>query len=187
MDLQDKVINAFKYHFNGPPEFLIRAPGRVNIIGEHTDYNDGYVMPMNTAVFTRVAAAPRNDRTVRMHSVLFGETFEFTLDHIGAGGAPVWAEYGKGVAFALQAEGYGLTGADLLIDGEIPLGGGLSSSASLEAVIAPQVIALEDQTVTLTGTVQSQYGQWREMLHKIYEQERTLPSTAAEALSGGND
>lgn len=59
--------------------------------------------------------------------------------------------------------------------------------SSLEAMIAPQVIALEDRTVTLTGTVQSQYGQWREMLHQIYEQERTLPMTAAEALSGGND
>lgn len=119
----------------GKQPVLYRAPGRVNIIGEHTDYNDGFVMPMNTAVFTWVAAAPRNDRVVRVHSVLFDETIEFRLDDLEPGGAPAWAEYVKGVAFALQAGGYGLTGAEMMIDGEIPLGGGLSSSASLEAVI----------------------------------------------------
>ena len=129
-----RLSEQFIKRFNKQP-VLYRAPGRVNIIGEHTDYNDGYVMPMNTAVFTWVAAAPRNDRQVQVHSVLFDETFEFNLDDLQPGGAPAWAEYAKGVAFALQAAGYGLTGADLMIDGEIPLGGGLSSSASLEAVI----------------------------------------------------
>lgn len=114
---------------------MYRAPGRVNIIGEHTDYNDGYVMPMNTAVFTWAAAAPRNDRLVKVHSVLFNQSCEFSLDQLEPGGLPAWAEYAKGVAFAILAEGFGLAGADLMIEGEIPLGGGLSSSASLEAVI----------------------------------------------------
>ena len=127
-------VKRFKELFDKEP-VVYRAPGRVNIIGEHTDYNDGFVMPMNTAVFTYVAASPRNDRQVRVHSVLFAETFEFSLDTVEAGGAPAWAEYAKGVAFVLQDEGFELTGADMLIDGEIPLGGGLSSSASLEAVI----------------------------------------------------
>lgn len=129
-DLKQKFEQLF-----GAEPALYRAPGRVNIIGEHTDYNDGFVMPMNTAVFTYAAAKPRNDRTVRAHSVLFSETFEFSLDGIAAGGAPAWAEYLKGVAFVLQDEGFDLCGADILIAGEIPLGGGLSSSASLEAVI----------------------------------------------------
>ena len=130
----ERISRLFRTRFDKQP-VLYRAPGRVNIIGEHTDYNDGYVMPMNTALFTRVAAAPRNDRRVRAHSVLFDENFEFSLDKLEPGGAPAWAEYAKGVAFALQAESYGLAGADLMIDGDIPLGGGLSSSASLEAVI----------------------------------------------------
>lgn len=129
-----KLVKRFKELFDKEP-VVYRAPGRVNIIGEHTDYNDGFVMPMNTAVFTYVAASPRNDRLVRVHSVLFAKTFEFSLDAVEAGGAPGWAEYAKGVASVLQDEGFELTGADLLIDGEIPLGGGLSSSASLEAAI----------------------------------------------------
>lgn len=124
---------------SGSPRVAV-APGRVNLIGEHTDYNDGFVMPMNTAVFTWLAARSREDRTVRVHSVMFDETFEFNLDVIEAGGAPGWAEYAKGVAFVLQDEGYELRGADMVIDGEIPLGGGLSSSASLEAVIATALL-----------------------------------------------
>ncbi len=131
----ENLVRDFRDRFGKEP-VVYRAPGRVNIIGEHTDYNDGFVMPMNTAVFTYVAASPRNDPVVRVHSVLFDETFEFELGAIQAGGAPGWTEYAKGVAFVLQDEGFELTGADLLIDGEIPLGGGLSSSASLEAVIA---------------------------------------------------
>ena len=135
----EKLSSCFRSLFGKEP-VLYRAPGRVNIIGEHTDYNDGFVMPMNTAVYTWVAASPRNEPSVRVHSVLFDETFEFSLDAIEPGGASAWVEYAKGVASVLQDEGFELTGADLLIDGEIPLGGGLSSSASLEAVIATALL-----------------------------------------------
>ena len=135
----EKLSRTFNSLFNQNPT-LYRAPGRVNLIGEHTDYNDGFVMPMNTAVFTWLAAGKRQDRTVRAHSVMFDESFEFDLDSIEAGGAPAWAEYVKGVAFVLQDEGFELRGADLLIDGEIPLGGGLSSSASLEAVVGTALL-----------------------------------------------
>ena len=120
----------------GRPGRLYRAPGRVNIIGEHTDYNDGFVLPTNTALYTWVAAAPRNDDTVCAHSVRFDETARFGLAGLAPGGAPAWAEYVKGVAATLIAQGVALRGADLLIDGELPLGGGLSSSASLEAAVA---------------------------------------------------
>lgn len=140
----NELKQKFQQLFGAKPA-LYRAPGRVNIIGEHTDYNDGFVMPMNTTVFTWVAASPRNDRTIRAHSVLFGETFEFKLHGIEAGGAPAWAEYLKGVAFVLQDEGFELCGADLVIEGEIPLGGGLSSSASLEAAIGVALLGCAGQ------------------------------------------
>jgi galactokinase len=130
----DKLARNFERIFDGEP-VLYRAPGRVNLIGEHTDYNDGLVMPMNTALYTWAAVSPRSDRQVRAHSTLFDETFSFDLEGIEPGDAPAWAEYLKGVAGVLQAEGHDLRGADILIDGEIPLGGGLSSSASLEAAV----------------------------------------------------
>lgn len=138
-ELADKFTTLF-----GAAAALYRAPGRVNLIGEHTDYNDGFVMPMNTAVFTYVAAAPRADRTVRAHSLLFGDTVEFSLDGIQPAGKQAWQEYVRGVASVLQEEGYGLGGADLLIAGEIPLGGGLSSSASLEAAVAVALLGCAD-------------------------------------------
>jgi galactokinase len=140
----NELRRKFERLFGAQPA-LYRAPGRVNIIGEHTDYNDGFVMPMNTAVFTYVAASPRQGRVIRAHSVLFGETFEFSLAGIEAGGAPAWAEYLKGVAFVLQDSGFQLCGCDLLIEGEIPLGGGLSSSASLESAIAVALLGCAGQ------------------------------------------
>ncbi len=140
----NELKQKFQQLFGAEPA-LYRAPGRVNIIGEHTDYNDGFVMPMNTAVFTWVAASPRQDRTIRAHSVLFDETFEFRLGGIEAGGAPAWAEYLKGVAYVLQDSGFDLCGADLVIEGEIPLGGGLSSSASLESAIAVALLGCAGQ------------------------------------------
>ena len=152
-----KLTDTFGTLFGTKPT-LYRAPGRVNIIGEHTDYNDGFVMPMNTAVFTYAAAAARADRTVRAHSVLFDETVEFSLDGIEPGGAPAWAEYAKGVAFFLQQEGFELRGADLVIEGEIPLGGGLSSSASLESVIGVALLGcagLEIEPMKLALVCQS--------------------------------
>jgi galactokinase len=134
MSTQDRVAGAFEQRF-GRRGVLFRAPGRVNIIGEHTDYNDGFVLPTNTALYTYVAAAPRADGVVRAHSARFDDTFEFTLTGLRPGDAPAWAGYVKGVAAMLQREGVALVGADLLIDGDVPLGGGLSSSASLEAAL----------------------------------------------------
>ena len=129
------LIEKFRALFGREPE-LYRAPGRVNLIGEHTDYNDGFVLPMNTSLFTWVAIRSRPDRLVRIHSVLFNESCDFDLEGITPGGQPAWLEYARGVASVLQAEGFELGGADILIDGEIPLGGGLSSSASLETALA---------------------------------------------------
>ena len=129
------VLTAFQSKF-GKPARLFRAPARINIIGEHCDYNDGFVMPSNTALYTWLAIAPREDRIVRMLASDFNQTIEFNLDTLVKDQDGGWQEYAKGVFQVLQDQGFELTGADILTTGEIPLGGGLSSSASLETVIA---------------------------------------------------
>jgi galactokinase len=113
-----------------------RAPGRVNIIGEHTDYNDGLVLPTNTALYTWLYVEARADRNIRVTAKNFEESNSFSLDDLHKGDDPGWIDYVKGVCAVLQDEGIVLGGANILIDGEIPLGGGLSSSASLELAIA---------------------------------------------------
>ena len=112
------------------------APARVNIIGEHTDYNAGFVLPTCTALLTRVRATPRADRVVHVQSSTIEESAEFNLAAISPDKSGTWIEYVKGVAVGLQDAGIELRGADLIIDSEIPLGAGLSSSASLELSIA---------------------------------------------------
>ena len=130
-----RIASEFHSRFSKQPR-LFRAPGRVNIIGEHCDYNDGFVMPVNTALYTWLAIAPREDRLIRVHSANFDRTLSLHLDEVVRGDARQWFEYIKAVVWVLQAEGVALRGADILIHGDIPLGGGLSSSASLETVVA---------------------------------------------------
>ena len=129
------ILATFQARF-GRPARLFRAPARINIIGEHCDYNDGLVMPANLALYTWLAIAPRDDRTVRVMAADFQQTVEIKLDDICKNADGNWQEYPKGVLQVLQAEGFELKGADILTLGEIPLGGGLSSSASLETVVA---------------------------------------------------
>lgn len=115
---------------------LFRAPGRANIIGEHTDYNDGLVLPTNTALYTWLTISPRNDRLVMVTAESFAEHGRFDLDDIAPVQHPTWIDYLKGVAAEIEATGIELKGADLTIFGEIPIGGGLSSSASVEIAMA---------------------------------------------------
>jgi len=129
------VNDTFVHHFGGQPK-LFRAPGRVNIIGGHTDYNEGFVLPTTTGLHTWIAIAPRADRTLRVFSRLFDRLEEIELDRIEKCTDAQWYEYVKGVASILESAGYRLRGADIVIDGDIPLGGGLSSSASLEIALA---------------------------------------------------
>jgi galactokinase len=129
------IHDAFVDRFGRQPK-LFRAPARVNIIGGHTDYNQGFVLPTTTGLYTWVAIAPRADRTLRVFSCRFDSTEEIDLDQIKRHRDGQWCEYVKGVASVLEAAGHSLRGADLVIDGEIPLGGGLSSSASLETALA---------------------------------------------------
>lgn len=129
--MREKVIAAFPRHFEGRPEFLVRAPGRVNLIGEHTDYNDGFVLPLAIERAIWLALRPRADRQVRLASLDFEETATFSLDRL-AREDEGWVEYLKGVGWALQEAGYALRGWEGVLAGDIPVGAGLSSSAALE-------------------------------------------------------
>ncbi len=124
-----------------------RAPARVNIIGEHTDYNDGLVLPTTTALFTSVTAVPRPDRIIRIKSREMRNVQSFDLDDIEPAKNPGWIDYAKGVAAELEAEGIRLQGADLEIESQIPLGGGLSSSASFELAVATALLRLADRSL----------------------------------------
>ena len=107
------------------------APGRVNLIGEHTDYNDGWVLPMAIDRRTGIAFAPRDDRVLRAHSVVFDETRELPIDDLAPPGGSEWFSYLVGVAWAMISSGFEVSGADLVVDGDVPLGSGLSSSSAL--------------------------------------------------------
>jgi galactokinase len=128
---REDIRREFAGRYGRAPR-LFRAPGRVNLIGEHTDYNGGFVLPMAIDRETVVAAAPRADRRVVAHAANFGETAEFDLDAPGERRRGLWLDYVEGVAWALGQRGARLTGADLLITSDVPAGAGLSSSAALE-------------------------------------------------------
>src|SRR5215469_2149872 len=115
---------------------LFSAPGRVNLIGEHTDYNDGFVMPAALGFYTYIAAAPRIDRKLHVGSIEFGESREFGLTDLSGGPRGDWSDYVRGVAAVLQSRGIGICGANLLVKGEVPIGAGLSSSAAIEVATA---------------------------------------------------
>jgi galactokinase len=126
---------------------IFRAPGRVNLIGEHTDYNDGFVMPAAIGFYTWVAAANRDDRVLEVYSDRFDEKITFSLDALEGPPRRHWSDFIRGVAATLQGAGHKFSGANLVIHAEVPLGVGLSSSASLEvatalALTVPSGIAL---------------------------------------------
>ena len=125
----------------GMPLRIFRAPGRVNLIGEHTDYNDGFVMPAALQLYTYVAISPRNDRRIQMYSMDFQQGREFDLDVMAPGPLRDWSDYVRGVAAALGATGHPVSGANLVIKGEVPMGAGLASSAAIEVASALAFLA----------------------------------------------
>ncbi|HXN96856.1 MAG TPA: galactokinase [Candidatus Acidoferrales bacterium] len=129
-----QLLDEFKVRF-GTAASIYRAPGRVNLIGEHTDYNDGLVLPAAIDFYCWAAVAPRRDRKLVIHSENFNETVEAGLDSLSPLEKKHWANYPLGVAWALAQAGKPLTGANLYISGEVPLGAGLSSSAAVEVAI----------------------------------------------------
>lgn len=129
------VLRRFVEMFGEPSSLLVRAPGRVNLIGEHTDYNDGFVLPMAIDRAAWIALRPREGYEVVVHSVDFEETAEFDLDNLRHEDDG-WVEYIKGVAHILRSEGYPVRGWEGVVAGDVPIGAGLSSSAALEMATA---------------------------------------------------
>jgi galactokinase len=126
------IEEAFRKIFGAAPEVVVRAPGRVNLIGEHTDYNEGFVLPAAIDRYAWFAGRGRDDRRVRAHAVDFNEAAEFGLDAIGKDADHTWSNYLRGVAKLLEAGGHRLPGADLVFGGDVPREAGLSSSAAIE-------------------------------------------------------
>lgn len=153
---RDSVRNAdlaaaFRAHFGADPTLISVGPGRVNLIGEHTDYNDGFVLPVALKRDVRIAARPRSDRRVRLLSVEYGGAFDFNLDALAFSPAALWANYVMGVAWALQEQGIPLVGVDAAISGNVPRGSGLSSSAAIEIATAVAMLAASGQSNALAG------------------------------------
>jgi len=126
----------FRGHYGALPELIVRAPGRVNLIGEHTDYNDGYVLPIAINRSVLVALTRRADRMVRLRAADFCEQDAFSLDSIEHVERRRWSNYQRGVAVVLQARGFDLPGVDVAIASDVPAAAGLSSSAALEVSMA---------------------------------------------------
>ncbi|MGC1485162.1 MAG: galactokinase [Candidatus Acidiferrum sp.] len=132
----EKII-AEKYRAKfGVSPHVYRAPGRVNLIGEHTDYNDGFVMPAAIGFYCWVAVSPRQDSKLVVSSEEFPEQAEVELSSQMPQPSHTWSDYSVGVAAQLVKAGFRLRGANLLVHGEVPIGAGLSSSASIEVATA---------------------------------------------------
>ncbi len=131
-----RMTEAFRALYDADPEAGVRAPGRVDLMGSHTDYNDGLVMtlPINREIW--VLARPRSDGRVRMTSLNMESAIEFDANAPGNGKLDDWGVYAQAVAVVLNQAGYALTGCDAVVHGTVPLSSGLSSSAALEAAVA---------------------------------------------------
>ncbi|MEI8373481.1 MAG: galactokinase [Planctomycetota bacterium] len=150
------VVAYFTERFGQTPTLVVRAPGRVNLIGEHTDYNDGFVLPLAIDRAVWIALRPRSDCRVKVYSIDYQEAREFdiaNLKHEKAG----WIEYLKGVAWCLQDAGMKLQGWEGVLAGDVPLGAGLSSSAALEMATARAFAAVSD--IAWDAVAQAKLGQ----------------------------
>jgi galactokinase len=134
-DRRDEVRAAFVERAGREPAGLWWAPGRVNLIGEHTDYNDGFVFPFAIDLGTVAAAAPRDDGRLRCFSLEEDETGDVAVAELAPGRVEGWTAYVQGMAWALREAGVELRGADVLVATTLPLGSGLSSSAALECAV----------------------------------------------------
>ena len=149
MDTMEDLAEQFRKKL-GTYSAVYRAPGRVNLIGEHTDYNDGFVLPACVEFSCWVAIGPRDDDKFVIYSENFSETIESSLGDGELRPSHRWSDYPLGVAWALQQSGYRLRGANLYIRGNIPLGAGLSSSAALEVSVGCAILDLLGQKIDRT-------------------------------------
>lgn len=147
----DELIDAYQQQYGAAPTHISSGPGRVNLIGEHTDYNEGFVLPVALKRDVRFAFRPRNDRRVRLFSLEYGESYEFDLDNFAFNDAMLWANYVQGMAWSLEQAGLQLTGMDAVLSGNVPRGSGLSSSAAVEVSAAHAFMAAAGELSRLSG------------------------------------
>lgn len=144
MEMKESVLTKFKKVFDAQPQGLVRAPGRVNIIGEHTDYNEGFVLPMTIDLSIWIALRPRSDQRIVLHALNYQQTADFSLrqfDHVSG-----WEEYIRAVAWVLAQHSYPTPGWEGVVGGDIPTGAGLSSSAAMELALLKAFWSISDWT-----------------------------------------
>ena len=184
MSLQERVTREFERRFDGAPTVIVRAPGRVNLIGEHTDYNDGFVLPMAIDRAMWIALRPRADQYVLVYSLDFDDLAEFSLTEMVQRHNP-WAEYIKGVAWSLGEAGFDLRGWDGVIAGDVPIGAGLSSSAAVEMATArafAQTSGLEWDAPQMARLGQRAENEWVGVKCGIMDQMISAAGVAGHAL-----
>src|ERR1035438_1804037 len=142
------VAACFRERFASEPKLWARAPGRVDLMGSHTDYNLGFVLTLPISRDTWIAARRRDDGIVRLHSMNLYASEEFRLDRIDAIAESRWCNYVRGVAAILQNEGFALTGCDAIVHSTVPMESGLSSSAALECALATVFSGLGAWSIT---------------------------------------
>lgn len=146
-----EIYGCYTAKFDSSPTHLAIAPGRVNLIGEHTDYNDGFVLPVALDRDVRVLFRPRTDRRVRLYALEYASWTEFDIDAPRRDDAALWPVYVQGVALALEDAGVRLRGYEGVVSGNVPRASGLSSSAGLEISVAKAFLASANQIHALTG------------------------------------
>jgi galactokinase len=157
-----ELQNRFEQAFGRKAAFVARAPGRVNLIGEHTDYNDGFVLPMAIDRDVTYVGAPRTDSIVRIHSANFDQTAEFDLRDIQKSSDAEWSNYARGVAQVLQQNGHALTGFDAVLWGDVPIASGLSSSAATEMATIKAFEAASGGKLAVDGVSAARFSQTAE-------------------------
>ena len=183
-NLAKRVAGALEERLGVAPEILVRAPGRVNLIGEHTDYNDGFVLPMAIDRAVWIALREREDDQVVLFSVDYDQTESFSLATLERGPSS-WIEYVKGVAWALQEAGHSLRGWTGAVAGDVPLGAGLSSSAALEMATArafAEVSGIDWDAKTMAIEALRAENEWVGMNCGIMDQMISAAGLASHAL-----
>ena len=183
MKLQTQITTEFIHKYGNDPAFIVRAPGRVNLIGEHTDYNDGFVLPMAIDRALWIALRPRSDRRILLHSVDFDAPADFSLNDIQHGAG--WTEYVKGIAWVLQKEGYRVNGWEGVLAGDVPIGAGLSSSAALELALIRAFWAVSHwdwDGAAMARLAQQADHEWVEIQSGIMDQMISAEGKAGHAL-----